>query len=72
VIFQQLGESSRFKVAIGELPHHSWPLSFATWQWLEREGAMSTVIDFPHRNNFNRHQLWNRFERANVFEHYLD
>jgi hypothetical protein len=33
---------------------------------------MSTVIDFPHRDNFDRHQLWDRFERADLFEHYLD
>ena len=36
---------------------------------------MSTVIDFPYRDNFerhvNRHQLWDRFERADLFEHYL-
>jgi hypothetical protein len=49
---------------------------FATWQWLEKEVAMSTVIDFPYRNNFDRHfdrhHLWDRFERAELFEHYLD
>jgi hypothetical protein len=32
--------------------------------------------DFPYRNNFDchsdRHQLWDRFERAALFEHYLD
>ena len=33
---------------------------------------MSTVIDFPHRDNFDRHQLWDRFERADLFEQYLD
>ena len=37
---------------------------------------MSTVIDFPYRNNFDchsdRHQLWDRLERADLFEHYLD
>jgi hypothetical protein len=33
---------------------------------------MSTAIDFPHRHNFDRHQLWDRFERAGLFEHYLD
>ena len=33
---------------------------------------MNTVIDFPQRNNFDRHQLWDRFERADVFEQYLD
>ena len=33
---------------------------------------MSTVIDFAHRDNFDRHQLWDRFERADRFEHYLD
>ena len=41
-------------------------------RWLEGEVAMSTVIDFPHRHNFDRHQLWDRFERADLFEHYLD
>ena len=25
---------------------------------------MSTVIDFPPRDHCNRHQLWDRFERA--------
>jgi hypothetical protein len=33
---------------------------------------MNTVIDFPQRTNFDRHQLWDRFERADVFEQYLD
>jgi hypothetical protein len=33
---------------------------------------MSTVIDFPHRDNCNRHQLWDRFERADRFTQYLD
>jgi hypothetical protein len=33
---------------------------------------MSTVIDFPHCDNFDRHQLWDRFERADLFEYYLD
>ena len=33
---------------------------------------MSTVIDFPYRDNFDRHQLWDRFERADRFEQYLD
>ena len=32
---------------------------------------MSTVIDFPYCDNFDRHQLWDRFERADLFEHYL-
>jgi hypothetical protein len=33
---------------------------------------MSTVIDFPHRHNFDRHQLWDRFERADLLDQYLD
>ncbi len=33
---------------------------------------MSTVIDFPYRDNVDRHQLWDRFERADLFEQYLD
>jgi hypothetical protein len=33
---------------------------------------MSTVIDFPYRDNFDRHQLWDRFERADLFKQYLD
>ena len=33
---------------------------------------MSTIIDFPHRDNCARHQLWDRFERADRFEQYLD
>ncbi len=32
---------------------------------------MSTVIDFPYRDNVDRHQLWDRFERADLFEQYL-
>jgi hypothetical protein len=40
------------------------------------EVAMSTVIDFPSHDNFDchsdRHQLWDRCERADLFEHYLD
>ena len=32
---------------------------------------MSTVIDFPPDDNFDRHQLWDRFERAGLFERYL-
>jgi hypothetical protein len=31
---------------------------------------MSTVLDLPYRDNFDRHQLWDRFERADLFEHY--
>jgi hypothetical protein len=45
---------------------------FATWQRLKKEVAMSTVIDFPYRDNFDRHPLWDRFERADLFEQYLD
>ncbi len=33
---------------------------------------MITVIEFPSRDNFDRHQLWDRFERADLFEQYLD
>jgi Family of unknown function (DUF6399) len=33
---------------------------------------MSTVLDFPPRDKFDRHQLWNRFERATLFTQYLD
>lgn len=33
---------------------------------------MSTVIDVPHRDHGGRHQLWDRFERADLFEQYLD
>jgi hypothetical protein len=33
---------------------------------------VSTVIDSPHRDNCARHQLWDRFERADRFEQYLD
>jgi hypothetical protein len=32
---------------------------------------MSTVIDFPYGDNVDRHQLWDRFERADLFEHSL-
>ena len=30
---------------------------------------MSTVIGSPPRNNFDRHQLWDWFEQADLFEH---
>jgi Family of unknown function (DUF6399) len=37
---------------------------------------MITVVDFPQRDNVDRHvdrhQRWDRFERAELFEHYLD
>ena len=33
---------------------------------------MGTVIDFAHHDHTDRHQLWDRFERADLFEHYLD
>ena len=33
---------------------------------------MSTVIDFPSRDNFDRPHLWHRFERADLREHSLD
>jgi transposase len=33
---------------------------------------MNTVVDLPHHNNCDRHQLWDRFERAALFEQYLD
>jgi hypothetical protein len=36
------------------------------------EVAMSTVIDFAHDDHIDRYQLWDRFERAELFEHYLD
>jgi hypothetical protein len=32
---------------------------------------MSTVIDLPQRDNFDRHRLWDRFEPADLFEQYL-
>ncbi len=32
---------------------------------------MSTVIDFVHHDHIDRHQLWDRFERADLFEPYL-
>jgi hypothetical protein len=33
---------------------------------------VSTVIDFSHRDNCDRYQLWDRFERADLFEPYLE
>ena len=33
---------------------------------------MSTVIDFAPHDHVDRHQLWDRFERADLFEQYLD
>jgi hypothetical protein len=33
---------------------------------------MDTVLDFAHHDHIDRHQLWDRFERADLFEHYLD
>jgi hypothetical protein len=29
-------------------------------------------MDFPHRADVDRHQLWDRFERADLFEQYVD
>ena len=39
---------------------------------LRGEVAMGTVIDFARYDHNDRHQLWDRFERADLFEHYLD
>ncbi len=33
---------------------------------------MGTVIDFTHHDHIERRQLWDRFERAELFEQYLD
>lgn len=33
---------------------------------------MSTVVDFPHRDNIDRHQRWDRFDRADLFERYRE
>jgi hypothetical protein len=33
---------------------------------------MGTVIDFAPHDHIDRHQLWDRFERADLFEQYLD
>ena len=33
---------------------------------------MGTVIDFAHHDHIDRHQLWDRFERADLFDQYLD
>ena len=33
---------------------------------------MGTVIDFAHHDHIDRHLLWERFERADLFEQYLD
>lgn len=33
---------------------------------------MSTVSDFSHRDNVDRHQRWDRFKRADLFEQYLE
>jgi hypothetical protein len=33
---------------------------------------MSTIIDLLHHDNFDGHQLWDRFERDNLLGHYLD
>jgi hypothetical protein len=32
---------------------------------------MRTGIDFAHHDPIDRYLLWDRFERADVFEHYL-
>jgi hypothetical protein len=39
---------------------------------LQGEVAIGTVIDFAHYDHIDRHQRWDRFERADVFEQYLD
>ena len=33
---------------------------------------MSTGIDFQHRDNFDRHLRWDRYERADLFGQYLE
>ena len=33
---------------------------------------MGTVIDFARHDHIDRHQLWDRFERADLFDQYLD
>jgi hypothetical protein len=33
---------------------------------------MGTVIDFAQHDHLDRHQLWDRFERADLFDQYLD
>jgi hypothetical protein len=50
-------------------------LSHRFWirgRWLEKEVAMRTVIDFSYRGYTDRHDLWDRFERAELFQQYLD
>jgi Family of unknown function (DUF6399) len=39
---------------------------------LQGEGAMGTVSDFAPHDHSDRPQLWNRFERADLFAPYLD
>jgi hypothetical protein len=50
------------------LSHHSFIID----DGLRGEVAMGTVIDFAHHDHIDRHQLWDRFERADLFEQYLD
>ena len=33
---------------------------------------MGAVIDFAPPDHINRHQLWDRFERADLFDQYHD
>lgn len=50
------------------LSHHNLSVD----DGLQGEVAMSTVIDFAQHDHIDRHQLWDRFERADLFEQYLD
>jgi hypothetical protein len=58
--------------SLAMLSHHDSSLD----DGLQGEVAMSTVIDCPYRDHFDRHsdrhQLWDRWERANLFEPSLD
>jgi len=44
----------------------------STWQGLREEGAVSTVIDIEAGSTGDRHQRWDRVERAALFEQYID
>ena len=50
------------------LSHHVYHMA----KGLEKEVAVGTVIQDTQRGNEDRHQRWDRLERADLFEQYGD
>jgi hypothetical protein len=45
---------------------------FKLWQWFREEGAVGTVLDYRQRGNGDRHQRWERTQRAELLGQYRD